>query len=55
MGGDDIGFISILGGAAGGGIIVYYLSFLQASNFGYANRESIVSTLSSGQGPLAAE
>lgn len=55
MGGDDVGFIGILGGAAGSGIIVYYLSFMQASNFGYTNSESIVSTLSSGQGPLAAE
>jgi hypothetical protein len=55
IGGDDVGFISMLGGAAGGGIIVYYLSFMQATAFGYANRETIVSTLSSGQGPLAAD
>jgi hypothetical protein len=55
FGGGDLGFVSILGGAAGGGVLVYYLSFLNASAYGLANREAIVGRLSSGQGPLAAE
>lgn len=55
FGGSDLGFVSILGGAAGSGVIVYYLSFLNASAYGLANRETIVGRLSSGQGPLAAE
>lgn len=55
FGGSDLGFVSILGGAAGSGVIVYYLSFLNASAYGLANRETIVSRLSSSQGPLAAD
>jgi hypothetical protein len=55
LGGSDLGFVSFLGGAAGSGVIVYYLSFLNASTYGLTNRETIVGQLSSGQGPLAAE
>ncbi len=55
FGGSDLGFVSILGGAAGGGVVAYYVSFLNASAYGLANRETIVSRLSSSQGPLAAE
>ena len=55
LGGSDLGFVGILGGAAGSGIIVYYLSFLNASAYGLAHRETIVGRLSSSQGPLAAE
>jgi hypothetical protein len=55
FGGSDLGFVSILGGAAGCGVIVYYLSFLNSSAYGLTNRETIVGRLSSSQGPLAAE
>jgi len=55
LGGSDLGFVSILGAAAGCGVIAYYLSFLNASAYGLTNRETIVSRLSSSQGPLAAE
>lgn len=55
LGGSELGFVSILGVAAGGGIIAYYFSFWNASAYGLMNREAIVGRLSSGQGPLAAE
>ena len=55
FGGSELGFASILGGAACGGVIAYYLSFLNASAYGLTNREMIVGRLSSGQGPLAAD
>jgi hypothetical protein len=55
LGGGDLGYIGILGGAAGSGVVAYYLSFLDASAYGLTNREAIVARLSSGQGPLAAE
>lgn len=55
LGGSDLGFVSILGGAAGSGVIVYYLSFMNASAYGLTNREAIVARLSCSQGPLAAE
>lgn len=52
---DDTGFMAILGFAAAAGIIIYCLSFLNASAYSLAHRETLVSSLSSGQGPLAAE
>lgn len=55
LGGSDLGFVSILGGAASSGVIAYYLSFWNASAYGRTHREAIVARLSSGQGPLAAE
>lgn len=55
LGGSELGFVSILGGAAGGGAMAYYLSFLNASAYGLTNRETIVGRLSSSQGPLSAE